>query len=153
MRAVYIEIAHTLEADSSSARISVFSVKEESPRQDTAIMAPTLLARNESWEEHVCDRLRKDDVQWYFNSTAVSHQGGMWERKIRSVRKILDALLKEQRIKDETQTTLLCVAERILDDRPLASLSDSPNNPEPLTLNKLWLRKSNTYLPLDVFKE
>ena len=48
MRAVYIEIAHTLEADSSSARISVFSVKEESPRQYTAIMAPTLLARNES---------------------------------------------------------------------------------------------------------
>ena len=55
----------------------------------------------------------------------------MWERKIRSVRKILDALLREQRIKDETQTTLLCEAERILDDRPLASLSDSPNNPEP----------------------
>ena len=104
MRAVYIEIAHTLEADSSSARISVFSVKEESPKQYTAITAPTLLARNESWEEHICDRLKKNDVQWYSNSTAASHQGGMWERKIRSVRKILDALLKEQRIKDETQT-------------------------------------------------
>ena len=77
----------------------------------------------------------------------------MWERKIRSVRKILDALLKEQHIKDETQTTLLCEVERILDYRPLASLSDSPSNPEPLTLNKLWLLKSNTYLPLDVFKE
>ena len=72
---------------------------------------------------------------------------------IRSVRKILGALLKEQRIKNETLTTLLCEVEKILTDRPLTPLSDHPNDPEPLTPKKLLLLKSNICLPLDVFKE
>ena len=72
---------------------------------------------------------------------------------IRSVRKILAALLKEQRINDETLSTLLCEAEKILNDRPLTPLSDHLDDPEPLTPNKLLLHKSNSCLPLDVFTD
>ena len=72
---------------------------------------------------------------------------------IRSVRKILAALLKEQRINDETLSTLLCEVERILYDRPLTSLNDHPDDPEPLTPNKLLLLKCNNCLPLDVFTD
>ena len=39
----------------------------------------------------------------------------------------------------------------ILNDRPLTPLSDHPDDPEPLTPNKLLLLKSNSCLPLDVF--
>ena len=71
---------------------------------------------------------------------------------IRSVQKILGALLKEQLVNDETLSTLLCEVERILNDRPLTSLSDHPDDPEPLTPSKLLLLRSNSCFPPDVFK-
>ena len=77
-------------------------------------------------QKHVCNRLRKDDVQWFFNPPEASHQGGIWELMIRSLRKILAALLKEQRINEETLSTLLCEVEKILNDRPLTPLCDPP---------------------------
>ena len=104
-------------------------------------------------QKHVCYRLWKDDVQWFFNPPEASHQGGIWECMIRSVRKILAALPKEQRINDETLSTLLCEVEKIPHDRPLTSLIDHPDDPEPLTPNKLLLLKSNSCLPLDVFTD
>ena len=48
---------------------------------------------------------------------------------VRSVRKILGALLKEQLVNDETLLTLLCEVERILNDRPLTPLSYHPVDP------------------------
>ena len=71
---------------------------------------------------------------------------------IRSVRKILSALLREQLVNDEKLSTLLCEVERILNDRPLTSLSDHPDDPEPLTLSKLLLLRSNPCFPQDAFK-
>ena len=44
----------------------------------------------------IYNSLRSNDVQWSFNPPEASHQGGIWECMIRSVRKILGALLKEQ---------------------------------------------------------
>ena len=71
---------------------------------------------------------------------------------IRSVRKILGALLKEQLVNDETLSTLLSEVERILNDRPLTPLSDHLDDPEPLTPSKLQFLRSNACLPPDVFK-
>ena len=100
----------------------------------------------------IYNSLRSSDVQWSFNLPEASHQGGIWERMIRSVRKILGARLKEQLVNDETLSTLLCEVERILNDRPLTPLSDHPDDPELLTPSKLLLLRSNSCLPPDVFK-
>ena len=71
---------------------------------------------------------------------------------IRSVRKILGALLKEQQVNDETLSTLHFEVERILNDRPLTALSDHPDDPELRTPSKLLLLRSNSCLPRDIFK-
>ena len=71
---------------------------------------------------------------------------------IRSIQKILGALLKEQLVNDELLSTLMCEVERILNDRPFTSLSDQPDDPEPLTPSKLLLLRSNSCFPLDVFQ-
>ena len=45
------------------------------------------------------------DTKWIFNPPAASHMrgrgGGVWERIIRSIRRILKATLKEQLVNDE----------------------------------------------------
>ena len=67
----------------------------------------------------IYNRLRQKGVTWHFNPPLVSHAGGVWERIIRSIRRILTALTTEQTLDDETLSTLLAEVERMLNDRPL----------------------------------
>ena len=73
--------------------------------------------------------------------------GGVWERVIRSVRKILRVLLREQLVSGEALRTLMVEVEGILIGRPLTPNSDSPIDAEPLTPNHLLLLRSNLNLP------
>ena len=73
--------------------------------------------------------------------------GGEWERMIRSVRKILRALLKEQVVCDEVLSTVLTEATNILNSRPLRRNSDHPMDEEPLTANHLLQLRPCTSVP------
>ena len=43
---------------------------------------------------NVCNAMLNLNVTWHFNPPAASHQGGVWERIIPSVRKVLYALMQ-----------------------------------------------------------
>jgi hypothetical protein len=88
-----------------------------------------------------------------FNPPAVSHHGGVWERCIRTVRKILNALLREQTIDDEGLATLMCEVESIMNGRPLTTISNDPRDLNPLTPNHLLLLRSGPTLPPGVFNK
>ena len=66
--------------------------------------------------------------------------GGAWERQIRTVRKILDGVTKQQAMDDEGLTTLMCLVEWIINGRPLTTVSDDIKDLEPLTPNHLLLQ-------------
>ncbi|KAJ8035403.1 hypothetical protein HOLleu_22626 [Holothuria leucospilota] len=57
-----------------------------------------------------------------------SHMGGVWERVIRSVRKILKNLRGEQIVNDEVLLTVMAEVESILNSRPLTQLSLDPRD-------------------------
>ena len=71
--------------------------------------------------------------------------GGVWERIIRSVRKILRTLLREQLVSGEALRTLMAEVESILNSRPLTQNSESPADPEALTPNRSELRGASIY--------
>ena len=155
-----MEVAHILEADSFICAYQRFVSLRGKPKE---IYSDNGTNFKGAWRElrealkrldqtKIYNRLRSNDVQWSFNPPEASHQGGIWEGMIGSVRRVLSALLKEQLVDDETLSTLPCEAERILNDRPLTSLSDHPDDPELLTPNKLLLLRSNSCFPPDVFK-
>ena len=77
--------------------------------------------------------------------------GGPWERQIRTVRKILSALLNQQALSDEGLCTLMCLVEAVINGRPLTVVSDDVRDPEPLTPNHLLLLRQNNFFPSDVF--
>ena len=79
--------------------------------------------------------------------------GGAWERPIRTVRKVLSGLRKEQVLDDEGLQTLLCEVESIINGRPLTKVSDDPRDVAALTSNYLLLLKSNTSMPPGVFSK
>ncbi|VDP43731.1 unnamed protein product [Schistosoma mattheei] len=84
------------------------------------------------------------NIEWYYNIPYASHRGGIWERIIRSIRRILSAVSDEQTTSYETLTTYLTEVERILNDRPLVPVYDDPEQLETLSPNNLLLlRKPN----------
>jgi hypothetical protein len=70
--------------------------------------------------------------------------GGVWERQIRSVRKVLTSILRNQCLDDERLDTIFCEAESIINGRPLTPVSDNPNDLEALTPNHLLLHHGSS---------
>jgi hypothetical protein len=97
------------------------------------------------------DRTRRLEIKWHFNPPSASHMGGVWERMIRTTRRILQMLLTEQVVGDECLLTLMAEVEKIMNDRPLTSPSSDATDFEPLTPNDLLLLRANTSIPPGVY--
>ena len=52
--------------------------------------------------------------------------GGVWERFVRSMKKILSVLLSEKLVGDESLFTVVAEAESTLNSRPLTQNPDDP---------------------------
>ena len=77
--------------------------------------------------------------------------GGVWERQIRSIRRVMNAILKNAVLDDERLATVFCEAESIINSRPITRASDCPDDAEPLTPNHLLLLRDGKRLPPGVF--
>jgi hypothetical protein len=161
-RAIHIEMLFSLTADSFLCALSRFMARRGSVKIIRSDNGTNFVgAYNElksllnSWNKHCEPWLTQKGIQWTFHPPAASHFGGVWEREIRTIRNVLDALLNEQNLKltDERLNTLLCEVENILNNRPITELSDDPNDLEPLTPNHLLLRKGGITYPPGLFSE
>ena len=45
--------------------------------------------------DEITEKLCQQQIDWKFNALAASHMGGVWERHIRTMQRILDTLLRE----------------------------------------------------------
>ena len=97
--------------------------------------------------------LLQKEVTWCFNAPSASHHGGAWERLIRSTRRILLGLTKEQVLDDDGLSTLLAEVESVLNGRPLTKSSSDPQDLTCLTPNHLLLLKDQPSLPPGMFSE
>ena len=97
--------------------------------------------------------LQAEGIQWTFNSPYASHQGGCWERKIGSVRRVLEAtfnLISQRGISRDEFITFLAEAASIVNNTPLWTPSNDPNDPSPLTPQMLLtLRRADEFHTLD----
>ena len=141
-RAVHLETANSLE---SSAFINAF-------RRFQCVRGPVRTLRCDRGTnfvggyhelfagqvEKVRNALLDHQCDFIFNVPHASHQGGIWERQIRSVRNALNPLLGSQgyQLDDESFRTFLCEAANVVNSRPLTveTLND-PTSKQPLTPN------------------
>lgn len=161
IRAIHIEVAHSLETDSFIDALHRFINRRGKPveiRSDNGTnfrgADRELRESIQEWNQQKIDEfLRQREITWKFNPPAASSMGGVWERMIRSIRKILRVLLKAQQVNDETLLTFMTHVEAVLNSRPLTCCSDDPRDAEPLTPNHLLLLRSNSCLPPGVFNK
>jgi hypothetical protein len=162
-RAIHLEIAFSLETDSCVNAIRRFIARRGTVKLFRSDNGTNLVgAEREMREEiakwntsHFHQAFRQQAVTWIFNPPSGSHFGGVWERLIRSVRKILYSLMKEQMIHldDESLQTLFCEVEAIMNSRPITSVSSDPNDLEVLTPNHLLLLRPGQSMPCGTFSE
>ncbi|XP_058948378.2 uncharacterized protein [Pocillopora verrucosa] len=156
-RAVHIETANSLETDSFIQALRRFIARRGAIREiwsdngTNFVGAKTELqqAVYEMNNEQIRSRLHLEGTDWIFNPPSASHMGGIWERQIRTTRKVLTVLLHEHgsRLDDESFRTLLCEVEAIINSRPLTFASSDPDDLNPLSPSNLLTMKTSVVLP------
>ena len=106
------------------------------------------------WNESQIESfLLQKNITWRFNAPGASHHGGTWERLIRSTRRVMLGLVREQTLSDDGLATLFAEVESVLNSRPLTRSSSDPNDLTCLTPNHLLLLKDRCCLPPGIFTE
>ena len=114
---------------------AVFQIIQNSTKRFPVFVANRLAIINEhtqatAWR-YVPSKLNSADFAT--RSISASHMGGAWERMIRSIRRILAALMTTQTLTDEALTTLMVEVEGIINSRPLVPVIMDPKDMEPPT--------------------
>ena len=77
-----------------------------------------------------------------------SHMNGAVERLIRSVKQALPIALQGQVLTQETLTTSLAIVESTLNNRPLSTPSDDPQDLLVLTPNSFLIQRASSMLKI-----
>ena len=163
VRAVHIELAADLTSDSFICALRRFVARRGNVKVLRSDCGTNFVGANNELKKELAE-LQADDkmvhetllakgIDWKFNTPSASHHGGVWERQIRSVRRILESMLKGEVLREETLHTLMCEVESILNSRPLTPFSPDLRDSEPLTPNHiLLLDAGHVTMPVSLFR-
>ena len=132
IRAVHLEVLEGLDTDSFINGLRRFIARRGQPVTITSDNGLNFVGASKELMKGLKDInhakvesvLLQKGITWKHIPPHSSNMGGVWERHIRSVRKILTCLLRDQQLSEETLSTLLCEAESILNNRPITPTSD-----------------------------
>ena len=94
--------------------------------------------------ESVIQAARRREVEWVFNPPLASHHGGLWERMIQTIRRVLYAVLHHSsRLSDDVLTTVFCESENLVYSCPITKCSSDASDDESLTPNHLLIMNGN----------
>ena len=159
MRAVHIEVAPDLSADSFINTFRRFVSRRGKPKEVYSGNGSNFVGAEKILKESLRELNQQvlqsffcqEEIKWNFNPPTANHMGGAWERMIRSIRRIFCALLQQQTLTDDVLHTLLVKVEKILNSRPLVPINIDPSADEVLTPNHLLLLRSEDNLPPGIF--
>ena len=151
IRAIHIEPLNSLTSDSFLNALSRFSARRGMPemlRSDNGTnftgAQKELYRTIKRWNEDLKTQkhLAVNQIIWKFNPPSAPHMGGIWERQVRTIKKVLDVVMKNQVLNDESLATMFCEVEAVINGRPITAVSGDVNDPEALTPNHLLLLRS-----------
>ncbi len=159
IRAIHLEVAHSLDTDSFINALQRFICRRGQPKLMRSDNGSNIVGAQRELRDAVRQfngsRMtafcQQKEIEWIFNPPYASHMGGIWERQIRTVRKVLSTLMTAQHLTDESLQTLFCIVEYTVNSRPLSIVSDDPADLDPLTANHLLQLRQEPVYPPGVF--
>ena len=160
-RAIHIELASSLSADSAIMAIQRMAARRGTPIQIRCDNATNFHGAERELKEAVSqidnkkieDYMTNKSIEWVFNSPDSPHMGGAWERLVRSVKTALHVILKEQAPSAEVLSTVLTEIEHSVNSRPLTNVSLDPRDEEALTPNHFLIGTSSGEVQLGRYDE
>ena len=151
-RAIHIEVAHSLDTSSFLQAFERFAARRGFPQLIRSDNGRNFVAGQKELKDTLAEwnqarierKLQEHNVEWIFNPPYASHMGGVWERQIRTVRKVLAGLTSEQVLDGEQLGTLMAKCEGIVNARPITPVSEDPDDLEALTPNHLLLMRGSS---------
>ncbi|XP_047500211.1 uncharacterized protein LOC125046476 [Penaeus chinensis] len=101
-RAVHLELLHSLDTDEFLNALMRFMARRGTPKKIFSDRGSNfqrankdIQAKTRSWvkDDKICNALHRRDIEWVFHPPMASHMGGVWERQIRSIRKVLASII------------------------------------------------------------
>ncbi|XP_044573994.1 uncharacterized protein LOC123258184 [Drosophila ananassae] len=87
--------------------------------------------------ERIQSELSSKGIEWIFNCPANPSEGGVWERMVQCVKRVLRHTVKEVAPKEHVLESFLIEAENVVNSCPLTHLPVSADQEAPLTPNDL----------------
>ena len=119
-RAIHLEVLNNLESDTFINGFIRFTCRRGYPTKIWSDNGTNLVGSRAELSrslrqldrEKVVRAARRQEVEWTFNPPLASHHGGVWERMIRTVRRVMVAVLNSNtRMTDEILHAVLCEVE------------------------------------------
>ncbi|XP_055526976.1 uncharacterized protein LOC129719610 [Wyeomyia smithii] len=147
IRAVHLEVVHSLSTQSCVMAIRRFVARRGSPETFFSDNGTNFVGANNLLREQlrgIYDRcavtFTNSATQWLFNPPLAPHMGGPWERLDRSVKTAMAAIADHpHHPSDEVLETVILEAESVVNSRPLTYIPLEHTEQEALTPNHFLL--------------
>lgn len=145
IRAVHIEIAHSLTTDACILSFRNFVARRGTPSVIYCDNGTNFHGAKNELDRSLADidwnrmqtHFESTQTEWKFNPPAAPHMGGSWERLVGSVKRGLRAVLPNGNLTDEVLRTFLMEIENVINSRPLTHVSLETSDAEAITPNHL----------------
>ena len=152
IRAIHLEVAFDLSTDACILAIRNFINRRGTPTKLRSDNGKNFIGADQLSKQfsevfdvtRIQDELSTKGIDWQFNCPHNPAEGGVWERMVQCVKRVLRSTLKESSPREHTLQSFLIEAENIVNSRPLTHLPLSHENEEPLTPNHFLLGAANT---------
>ena len=156
VRAVHIEIAHSLNTSSCIMALQNFIARRGIPLELFSDRGTNFIGANRELNEALRSLDRNKLMQefvtpltkWSFLPPSSPHMGGSWERLVQSVKKVLRNMHLPRTPTDEVLRNSLIEVENIINSRPLTYVPIENSESEALTPNHFLLGSSGGTKPL-----
>ncbi|XP_058455031.1 uncharacterized protein LOC131432642 [Malaya genurostris] len=161
VRAVHIELAHSMNTDSCILALRNFIARRGSPVEIISDRGTNFIGANRELREalqnvnqnKLMEHFVSTDMKWKFNPPASPHFGGCWERLVQSVKKILNQINPSRIPSEEILRNMLIEIEMIINSRPLTYVPLDTEDAPPITPNHILLGSSNGTKPPIAFDD